>query len=56
MYKGAQEIAKERILVEHVNRKLKVFKIVGLRYKNRRKRYELRSNLLCGIYNFELQN
>jgi len=49
-------LAKERILVEHVNRKLKVFKIVGLRYRNRRKRYELRSNLLCGIYNFELQN
>ena len=49
-------LARERILVEHINRKLKVFKILGLRYRNRRKRYGLRSNLLCGIYNFELQN
>ena len=48
-------LAKERIFVEHVNRKLKVFKILGQRYRNRRKRYGLRSNLICGIYNFELK-
>ena len=49
-----RRLAKERLLVEHINRKLKVFKILGLRYRNRRKRYGLRSNLICGIYNFEL--
>ena len=51
-----KRLAKERVLVEHINRRLKVFKILSLRYRNRRKRYGLRSNLLCGIYNFELQN
>ena len=51
-----KRLAKERILVEHINRKLKVFKILGTKYRNRRKRYGLRSNLICGIYNFELIN
>ena len=49
-----RRLARERILVEHINRKLKVFKILGHRYRNRRKRYGLRSNLVCGIYNLEL--
>jgi len=49
-----KRLASERILVEHINRKLKVFKILGHRYRNRRKRYGIRSNLICGIYNFEL--
>jgi len=48
-----RRLAKERALVEHINRKLKVFKILSHKYRNRRKRYGLRSNLLCGIYNLE---
>ena len=50
-----KRLAKERALVEHINRKLKVFKILGLKYRNRRKRYGLRANLISGIYNFELR-
>jgi len=50
-----KRLSSERILIEHVNRKLKIFKIIGSRYRNRRKRYGLRANLLCGIYNFELK-
>jgi hypothetical protein len=46
-------LARERILVEHINRKLKIFKILALPYRNRRKRYGLRANLICGIYNLE---
>ena len=46
-------LARERILVEHINRKIKIFKILALPYRNRRKRYGLRANLICGIYNFE---
>ena len=48
-----KRLARERILVEHINRKLKVFKILALPYRNRRKRYGLRANLISGIYNFE---
>jgi len=46
-------LARERIFVEHINRILKVFKILALPYRNRRKRYGLRANLICGFYNFE---
>jgi len=48
-----RRLARERILIEHINRKLKIFKILALPYRNRRRRYGLRANLLCGIYNFE---
>lgn len=47
-------LAKERIIIEHINRRLKIFKIVGNRYRNRRRRYGLRCNLLAAIYNYEL--
>jgi hypothetical protein len=47
-------LAKERIMIEHVNRKLKIFKILSERYRNRRRRYGLRCNLLAAIYNYEL--
>ncbi|CAA9407310.1 Mobile element protein [uncultured Leptolyngbya sp.] len=39
---------------EHVNCRLKVFKILSERYRNRRKRFGLRFNLIAGLYNFEL--
>lgn len=50
-----QQLSSERILNEHVFGKIKRFKIVSDRYRNRRKRFGLRFNLLAGIYNFELQ-
>ena len=37
-----------------INRRLKIFKILGNRYRNRRRRYGLRCNLLAAIYNYEL--
>lgn len=43
-----------RVLNEHVIGKIKRFKIVSDRYRNRRKRFGLRFNLIAGIYNFEL--
>lgn len=43
-----------RICIEHVNRRIKRFKIFGSRYRNKRKRHGLRISLLCGIYNFEI--
>ncbi|MDJ0714945.1 MAG: IS5/IS1182 family transposase, partial [Prochloraceae cyanobacterium] len=32
----------------------KIFKILSDRYRNRHKRFGLRSNLIAGIYNYEL--
>jgi hypothetical protein len=48
-----RRISRERILIESVNAKIKVFKIMSNRYRNRRKRHGLRANLICGIINFE---
>jgi len=47
-------LAQERIVIEHVNRSLKIFKILSSRYRNCRRRYGLRCNLLSAIYNYEL--
>jgi hypothetical protein len=48
-------LARVRILVEHLNAKIKVFKITANRYRNRRKRFGLRMALICGVINFENQ-
>lgn len=44
-----------RILIEHIIRNLKIFRILSERYRNRRNRFELRINLISAIYNYELQ-
>ena len=49
-----KQLAKERIVVEHVHRRLKIFRILSSRYRNRRRRFGLRINLIAGIYNYEL--
>jgi hypothetical protein len=49
-----QKIASERVLNENVIGKIKRFKIIADRYRNRRKRFGLRMNLIAGIHNFEL--
>lgn len=47
-------LARLRVVAEHVNRKLKIFRILAERYRNRRKRFSLRFNLIAAIINFEL--
>lgn len=49
-----QQLSKERVLNENVIGRLKRFKILSDRYRNRRKRFALRFNLIAGIYNLEL--
>jgi hypothetical protein len=49
------KISKKRIFVENVIGAIKNFKILARRYRNRRKRFGLRFNLMAGIYNFELK-
>ncbi len=47
-------LSSDRIFVEHVIGRIKIFKILSDRYRNRRKRFNLRFNLIAGIYNYEL--
>jgi hypothetical protein len=49
-----KSLARKRILIEHIFRKLKVFRILSEKYRNRRKRFALRFNLIAAIYNLEL--
>lgn len=49
-----RELNRLRVAVEHVNRQLKIFKILSYPYRNRHKKFGLRANLIAGIYNYEL--
>jgi len=49
-----RELAQRRVVVEHVIRSLKIFRILAERYRNRRKRFRLRFNLIAGLHNYEL--
>ncbi len=48
-----RNISLKRIPVEHINAKIKTFKILSQRYRNRRKRFGLRLNLICALINFD---
>lgn len=50
-----RNIASERALNENVIGNLKRFKILSDRYRNRRKRFGLRFNLIAGIHNLEME-
>lgn len=50
-----RNIASERALNENVIGSLKRFKVLSDRYRNRRKRFGLRFNLIAGIYNLEVE-
>jgi hypothetical protein len=52
--KNNREISSERVLNENVIGVVKRFKIINDKYRNRRKRFGLRFNLICGIYNYEM--
>jgi len=49
-----RELSRDRIVIENINAKIKTFKIMSERYRNRRKRHLLRMNLVCAIINREL--
>ena len=48
-----RRISRRRIFVENINAKIKMFKIIANRYRNRRNRFGLRIAIICGIVNFE---
>ena len=49
-----KRISSERVVCENVIAHLKRFKIIADRYRNRRKRFGLRFNLIAAIYNQQL--
>ena len=53
--KHNRELARRRVKVENVIRRLKVFRILSERYRHRRKRFGLRFNLIAGLHNYELK-
>lgn len=46
-------LARRRVVIEQVNRCLKIFRILAERYRNRRRRFGLRCNLIAALYNYE---
>ena len=52
--KRNKQLSGIRVFIENVIGMLKRFKILAERYRNRRKRFGLRFNLIAGIYNAEL--
>lgn len=49
-------LSSKRIVCEYVIGKLKIFRILKERYRNRRKRFSLRFNLILVLYNLVLVN
>jgi hypothetical protein len=43
-----------RIMIENIIREVKIFRIIAEKYRNRRKRFALRFNLIAAIYNLNL--
>src|SRR3990167_6678212 len=54
LLKSDHELSSKRTLNEHIIGRIKRFKIVADKYRNRRKRFGLRFNLISAICNFEL--
>jgi ribosomal protein L35 len=50
-----RHISSQRVLNENVIGQVKRFKILSDRYRNRRKRFGLRFNLIAAIYNLALE-
>ena len=49
-----RDLSRLRIVIENINRRIKRFKIMCDRYRNKRKRHGLRMTLLCGLHNMDL--
>jgi len=49
-----RELSSSRVLVENVIRCLKIFRILAEKYRNRRKRFGLRLNLIAALCNWLL--
>jgi hypothetical protein len=48
------QISSDRVIIENVIRRVKIFRIMAEKYRNRRKRFTLRLLLITAIINYEL--
>jgi hypothetical protein len=46
-----KELARERVVVEHTNSRVKKFRIFGDEFRNRLKRYDIMTDIVCGLVN-----
>lgn len=46
-----KQISSARVLIENIIREMKIFRILAEKYRNRRKRFGLRVNLIAAIFN-----
>ena len=49
-----RRISSARVAIENIIREVKIFRIVAEKYRNRRRRFALRFNLIAAIYNLNL--
>jgi hypothetical protein len=47
-------LSKERVVVEHTNSRVKKFHIFGDEFRNRLKRYDIMTDIVCGLVNFRI--
>jgi hypothetical protein len=52
--KQNRRISSIRITIENIIREVKIFRILAEKYRNRRRRFALRFNLIAAIYNLNL--
>lgn len=52
--KENHKLSSTRVVVENVIRTLKIFRILAEKYRNRRRKFGLRINLIAAICNFQL--
>ena len=48
-------LSKFRVFIEHINRRIKRFKMFQCRYRNKQRKHHKRISLICGLHNFELR-
>ena len=53
--KENQRISSIRITIENIIREVKIFRIIAEKYRNRRRRFTIRFNLIAEIYNLNLK-
>jgi hypothetical protein len=47
-------LAKERVVVEYTNSRVKQFRVFGDEFKNRLRRYDIMTDTVCGLVNFRI--
>jgi hypothetical protein len=47
-------LARERVVVEHTNSRVKKFRILGDEFRNRLKCYDVMTGIVCGLVNFRI--